>query len=146
MRHAFRDRSRAAQLASLLVICGGVCAFMVPVSATGMHVPGLIYAGSPSQENGSQSNAFFNSGAELAVIVHDASGSPIASAAMVHVYREGTTPSGQALTSDGRAVFVLSPLGDFTVVVEAPGYQPARKDVSLPTAQRAQIDIFLRRN
>jgi Tfp pilus assembly protein PilF len=99
-----------------------------------------------AQESGTQAGAFFNSGAELVVNVHDAAGVPLAATAMVHVYRDGATPSGQAATSDGRATFVLTPLGDFTVVVEAAGYQAARKDVSLPTAQRAQIDVVLRRD
>ena len=98
-----------------------------------------------AQESGSGAEARFNNGAELAVIVHDASGEPISAPAMVRVLRDGTTPSGQSATSQGRARFVLTPLGNFTVVVEAPGYQPAQRDVALPTAQRAQIDIYLRR-
>lgn len=97
------------------------------------------------QESGSGADARFNNGAELAVTVHDPLGEPITSVAMVHVYRNGTTPSGQAATSQGRAMFVLTPLGDFTVVVEAAGYERAQREVSLPTAQRAQIDIYLRR-
>jgi Tfp pilus assembly protein PilF len=109
-------------------------------------LPARTFVAAGQQENGSQAGAFFNSGAELTVTVHDASGAPIAATAIVHVYREGTTPSGQASTSDGRAIFVLTPLGDFTVVVEAAGYQTARKEVSLPSAQRAQIDIYLRRD
>ena len=155
MRNPVREKFRATQFISLLVICGGVCALAAPALAELVRANASIGvdsgvpatdAGVRSQENGSQANASFNSGAELAVMVHEASGSPIAATAMVHVYRGGTTPSGQAATSDGRAVFVVSPLGDFTVVVEAAGYQTAREDVSLPTAQRAQIDIFLQRD
>jgi tetratricopeptide (TPR) repeat protein len=148
MRHPFRDRSRATQFTSLLLICGGVCVPAASAFGARVRVPAATDADAAAwqQENGSNADAWFNSGAELAVMVHDASGSPIAAAAMVHVYRQGITPSGQAATSDGRAIFVLTPLGDFTVVVEAAGYQTARKDVSLPTAQRAQIDIFLRRD
>jgi len=145
MRHPFRDRSRAIQFASLLLICGGVCVAAASAFAAQVRAPAAD-AHAWQQESGSNADASFNSGAQLAVMVHDASGSPIAAAAMVHVYREGTTPSGQAATSNGRAMFVLTPLGNFTVVVEAAGYQTARKDVSLPTAQRAQIDIFLRRD
>jgi len=146
MRRPIRDKFRATQFASVLMICGGVCALPASPLLAGVRLVATMHASSEPQDNGSQSNATFNSGAELAVLVHDASGSPIAAPAIVHVYREGTTPSGQAMTSDGRAILVLSPLGDFTVVVEAPGYQTERKDVSLPTAQRAQIDIFLRRD
>src|SRR5262249_53947264 len=99
-----------------------------------------------AQESGTQAGATFNNGAELVVNVHDEAGVPLAATAMVHVYRDGATPSGQTVTSDGRAIFVLSPLGEFTVVVEAAGYQSARKDVSLPTAQRTQIDVALRKD
>jgi tetratricopeptide (TPR) repeat protein len=123
-----------------MLICAVVCATVMSAFAADKSSLG------PQQENGSNADSSFNSGAQLAVIVHDASGSPIAATAVVHVYRQGITPSGLASTSDGRAMFVLTPLGDFTVVVEAAGYQTARKDVSLPTAQRAQIDIFLRRD
>src|SRR5436305_8202949 len=134
MRNPVREKFRTTQFISLLVICGGVCALAAPVLVARVRaIPSIgvesgfmaMYVGARSQENGSQANASFNSGAELAVMVHDASGSPIAATAMVHVYRGGTTPSGQASTSDGRAIFVLSPLGDFTVVVEAAGYQTA---------------------
>lgn len=128
MYPSLRGRSRATQFVLLSSMCVVVCA-----------------QAARSQESGSQAGAFFNNGAELAVNVRDASGTPLRATAMVRVYRDGTTPSGQGATSDGRAIFVLTPLGEFTVVVEAAGYQTARKDVSLPTAQRAQIDIYLRR-
>jgi Flp pilus assembly protein TadD len=148
MCYPLRDRSWATQFVSLLVIGGGVCApdALTFAARVRPHAAKVEDTAARQQESGSGANARFNSGAELAVMVHDASGAPIAATAMVHVYRQGATPSGQAATSDGRAMFVLMPLGDFTVVVEAPGYQTARKDVSLPTAQRAQIDIFLRRD
>jgi len=146
MRHPLRDRSWATQFVSLLLI--GVCVPTEVTFAARVRAPAATTedADARQQQSGSNANARFTSGAELAVIVHDASGSPITATAMVHVYREGATPSGQAATSDGRAMFVLTPLGDFTVVVEAPGYQTARRDVSLPTAQRAQVDIVLRRD
>jgi len=94
MRHPFRDRSRAIQFASLLLICGGVRVAAASAFAAQVRAPAAD-AHAWQQESGSNADASFNSGAQLAVMVHDASGSPIAAAAMVHVYREGTTPSGE---------------------------------------------------
>jgi Tfp pilus assembly protein PilF len=128
--------SWASQFAILFCVAGGTLA------------SGSLSAGAPAslQQSGSQAEARFNNGAELSVTVHDASGEPISETTIVRVYREGGTPSGEAATSNGRAVFVLTPLGNFTVIVQAAGYQAMRKDVALPTAERVQIDVYLQRD
>ena len=88
--------------------------------------------------------ASFGSGAVVTVTVHDASGEPISAAAIVKLYRDGTIPSGQSETLRGSAVFVVTNLGEFDVVVSAPGYNEARKDVSVLANGRVQVDIYLR--
>jgi Tfp pilus assembly protein PilF len=98
------------------------------------------------QDTGSEANEFRGNGAEITVTVRDSSGEPLSSPAMVRLYREGTIPSGQGATSRGRAVFVVTSLGEFTVVVEAAGYQSGQKDVSVPVAVRTQVDVYLRRD
>ena len=47
------------------------------------------------QDSGSEVNEFHGSGAEITVTVHDSSGEPISSAAMVKLYRDGTILSRQ---------------------------------------------------
>ena len=82
---------------------------------------------------------------EIAVTVRDSSGEPIAVPATVKLYRSGEVPSGQSATSKGRAFFILQGLGDYTLVVEAAGYKTAQKDVAVPVAVRAEVDIYLTR-
>src|SRR5580692_4236404 len=79
------------------------------------------------QDSGSEVNEFHGSGAEITVTVHDSSGEPIPSAAIVKLYRYGTMLSRQGETSRGRAILVVNNLGEFTVIVEAPGYESAQK-------------------
>jgi Flp pilus assembly protein TadD len=97
------------------------------------------------QDNGSEVNEFHGKGSEITVTVHDSSGEPIASAAMVKLYRDGTTLSRQGETSRGSAMLVVNNLGEFTVTVEAPGYQSAQKEVSVQITGRVQVDVYLRR-
>jgi tetratricopeptide (TPR) repeat protein len=97
------------------------------------------------QDSGSEVNEFHGSGAEITVTVHDSSGEPIPSAAIVKLYRYGTMLSRQGETSRGRAMLVVNNLGEFTVIVEAAGYESAQKEVSVQVTGRAQVDIYLRR-
>jgi Flp pilus assembly protein TadD len=98
-----------------------------------------------SQDSGSQENEFRGNGAEITVTVRDSSGEPISSLAMVKLYRDGSIPSGQGETSRGSAVFVVTSLGEFTVMVQAAGYGTAQKDVSVRVPSRTQVDVYLRR-
>ena len=97
------------------------------------------------QDNGSEVNEFHGKGSEITVTVRDSSGEPISTAAMVKLYRDGTTLSRQGETSRGNAVLVVNNLGEFTVIVEAAGYESAQKQVSVQVTGRTQVDIYLRR-
>jgi hypothetical protein len=97
------------------------------------------------QDSGSESKEFFGNGAEITVMVRDAEGQPISAPATVRLYREGSIPSGEGATSQGRLQFVVTSLGEFTVAVQLPGYQSAQKDVSVREPVRTQVDVYLRR-
>jgi Flp pilus assembly protein TadD len=98
------------------------------------------------QDVGSRASAFHGDGAEISVMVHERSGELITSLVTVRVYRDGVVPSGEGSTTRGRLEFMVTPLGNFTVVVEAVGYQKEQKEVSLPVAERTQVDVYLRRD
>jgi Tfp pilus assembly protein PilF len=97
------------------------------------------------QDNGSELNEFHGKGSEITVNVRDSSGEPISTAAMVKLYRDGTTLSRQGETSRGSAVLVVNNLGEFTLMVEAAGYESVQKQVSVQVTGRTQVDVFLRR-
>jgi Flp pilus assembly protein TadD len=80
--------------------------------------------------------------AEIVVTVHDSSGALISAAATVKLFHGGT-PYDQGSTSKGRVFFMLHSLGDFTVVVEAAGYKPVQKDVTMTMAIKTEVDINL---
>lgn len=107
-------------------------------------LPGFLFAISlAAQDVGSQQNEFFGNGSVITVKLHEASGEPLSSSAVVKLFR-GMFPSGQKDASHGVAEFVVNNLGEFTVVVSAPGYVEAQKDVSVTITGRAQVDIYLR--
>ncbi len=81
---------------------------------------------------------------EISLTVRDSSGEPISAPATVKLYHEGQ-PLDQGATSHGRAFFMTRSLGNFTLVVEATGYKSAQKDVSLPVALKAEIDVYVQR-
>lgn len=119
-------------------------ALIVVPSTAGFLLLGTVFAlSSRAQDAGSAATEFFGRGAAVSVTVHDPSGDPISSSAMVRLFR-GTIPAGQAQTSHGRAELVVNDLGDFTVVVEAPGYASAQKDISILANGRADVDVYLR--
>lgn len=96
------------------------------------------------QENGSAVSEFRGNGAEITVTVKDGSGQPIASTAIVKILRDGGTPSGQSATSQGHAIFVVNALGEYTVDVTVPGYTEVRKDVSLTSNSRFEVEVLVR--
>jgi len=107
--------------------------------------PVLIAIPTYCQDRGSAESEFRGNGAELTVTVHDSSGEPISAAAVVKVYRDGTILSRQGETSRGHAVLVVNSLGEFTVIVEAAGFESAQQQVTINAAGRAQVDVYLRR-
>ena len=96
------------------------------------------------QDSGSKATEYFGNGAEINVIVHDGTGNPISSTAMVRLFRDGNIPSGEGATSDGRVRFVVTSLGEFTVIVEPAGQPSLQKDVSVHSAGETQVDVYLR--
>ncbi len=96
-----------------------------------------------AQDTGTAATEFHGQGVAISVVVHAPSGQPIASSAMVKLYR-GTMPAGQAETAGGRAELVVNDLGNFTVEVQAGGYASAQKEVSIDANGRAQVDVYLR--
>ena len=81
---------------------------------------------------------------EISLTVRDSSGEPISAPATVRLYHEGV-PLDQGATSHGRAFFMTRSLGNFTLVVEATGYKSVQKDVSLPVALKAEVDVYVQR-
>jgi tetratricopeptide (TPR) repeat protein len=98
-----------------------------------------------AQDNGSQVTEYHGKGAEITVTVHDSSGEPIATSAIVKLYRDGTILSREGQTSRGSALLVVNTIGEFSIVVEAAGYETARKEFSIQASGREQVDIYLRR-
>jgi Flp pilus assembly protein TadD len=106
--------------------------------------PFLMFASSvTAQDLGSQQNEFFGNGAVITVKLHQPSGEPLSSTAVVKLFR-GVLPSGQKDASHGVAEFVVNSLGEFVVVVSAPGYAETQKDVSVDITGRTQVDVYLR--
>ena len=104
----------------------------------------LFASPSHAQDTGTAATDFHGRGATITVVVHGSSGEPIASSALVKLFRGGTMPAGQAETDHGRAELVVNEIGDFTVIVEAAGYASVQKDLSIGAAGRTEVDIYLR--
>jgi tetratricopeptide (TPR) repeat protein len=98
-----------------------------------------------SQVSGNDEGLFRGNHAELAVTVRDNSGEPIAAPALVKLLRSGV-PTDQAATSRGKVSFILQSVGDYTVIVDAPGYKAQQKDISIPVVLKAELDVVLTRD
>jgi tetratricopeptide (TPR) repeat protein len=96
------------------------------------------------QDSGSEVTEFHGRGSEITVTVHDPSGEPLTTPAVVKVYRNGTILSRHGETSRGSAILVVNSLGQYTVIVEAAGYENAQKDLSIDATGRVQVDLYLR--
>jgi hypothetical protein len=154
MRHFFRARNQVnSQFTPASEACSPpYCAQMRPTSPlrAWRH---FVHAGTTllaislpafAQDTGSKEKEFFGNGAEIAVIVHDGSGQLITTPAMVRLYRDGSIPSGQGATSQGRLSFIVTNFGEFTLLVEAAGYAAVRRDVSVTAAVRVPVEVSLR--
>ena len=121
-------------------------AILQPHSGRLLLSPFLLLFALPTcaQDTGTASSDFHGRGVALTVVVHDSSGNPLASPAMVKLFRGGTLPAGQTATERGRADLVAYDLGDFTIEVQAPGYANAQKEVSITANGRAVVDVYLR--
>jgi len=94
------------------------------------------------QDSGDEGAISRGDHAEISVTVRDNSGQPITTSATIKLFKNGI-PIDQATSSQSRAFFVPHSLGDFTISVEAPGFKPAQKDISLSVPVKAEIDIYL---
>ena len=106
----------------------------------------LCSLASPSwgQDSGDEGMMIRGDRAELSITVRDISGALITTPSSVKLYKNGS-PSDQSTTSHGRAFFMCRGLGEFTIAVDAAGYQSAQKDVSVTVSARMEVDIYLRR-
>jgi Flp pilus assembly protein TadD len=95
------------------------------------------------QDSSEESNLNRGDRPELAITVRDPSGEPMSGPGMVKIYKSGN-PVDQGAVRKGRAFFILSSLGEYTVAVDAPGYQATQKDVSVSVAIRMEVDITIR--
>jgi len=118
-----------------LQTAGFVFALLVSVLATA--IPARC------QDGVSEVNAISGNNAVIIVTVRGNNGEPLGVPAVVKIYRNGM-PNGQGTTSQGgRAIFTPQNLGEFTVVVEAPGYKTGRGEVSVPIPVKAEVDIYM---
>ena len=114
--------------------------FLLPI------LPCVFFAPHPAlcQDSAAEGTVLRGDKAEISVTVRDSSGEPISSPASVRISKGGM-PADQREASHGRAFFILRSLGDYTVAVNATGYKAAQKDVSVPVAVKAEVDIYLQR-
>lgn len=103
----------------------------------------LLALPSRAQDTGTTATEFHGKGVAISVVVHDSTGEPISSLAVVKLFR-GTIPAGQAETNHGRAELVVYEVGDFTVVVQSAGHATAEKELFIDAAGSAEVDIYLR--
>ncbi len=96
------------------------------------------------QDSGGEGTVLRGDKAEISVTVRDSSGEAISAPANVRIFKEGM-PTDQKEASHGRAFFILRSLGDYTLVVSATGYKTAQKDVAVPVAVKAEVDIYLQK-
>jgi tetratricopeptide (TPR) repeat protein len=97
------------------------------------------------QDRAADESALRGNRAEISVTLKDNSGQLIGVPVTVKLYRLGTL-TGQSVTSKGRALFILSSLGDYTISAEAPGYRSTQKDISVPVAVDAEEELILQRD
>jgi Flp pilus assembly protein TadD len=125
------DNSKAARLGSRNLLIATVFLLAAVSAARG-------------QDSGGDNLGPRGNRGEISITIRDSSGQALPVAAAVKLYHEGM-PAGQGLTSHGRAFFMTQSLGNFTISVEAPGYKAAQKEVSMPIAVRAEVDVVLER-
>jgi len=94
------------------------------------------------QDSGAEGTMMRGDRGEIAITVRDSSGEPISAPASVKLYHEGL-PIDQSAATHGRAFFITRNLGNFSIVVEATGYKAGQKEITLPVAVKAEVDIYL---
>jgi tetratricopeptide (TPR) repeat protein len=96
------------------------------------------------QARSTDESAFRGNRAEVSITLKDNSGQVISVPATVKLYYMGAL-NGHAAASKGRAFFILNNLGDYTISVEANGYKPVQKEISIRMAITDEEEIILQR-
>jgi tetratricopeptide (TPR) repeat protein len=102
----------------------------------------LLAPSSICQDSAERGTNSFGSDAEITVTVRDRSRQVITAPTMVKIYKNGALKD-QRSTSQGRAFFIVQGLGEFTVAVEALGFNATQKEVSIAAAISYQEDVYL---
>jgi tetratricopeptide (TPR) repeat protein len=115
-----------------------------PVYFTLLAIAVFAWLAAPAfaQDSGDEGTVLRGNRPEIALTVRDSFGQAIAAPATVKLYRSGV-PTGQQATLHGRAFFILSSLGDYSVTVEATGYQTATKELAINNAIRFEVEVNL---
>jgi Flp pilus assembly protein TadD len=82
--------------------------------------------------------------ATIAVTIRQSAGGLLPVSAVVKLYKATGAPAGQASTSSGRVIFTPRSVGDFTVVVDAAGYEQGRASVNVPVPMPTEVDVYMR--
>lgn len=102
------------------------------------------FAARAQSNDGRDEGKFRGNRPELEVVLRDSSGQALRVSAVIKLLRSGT-PAGQVSTSGGRATFILPSLGDYTVMVDAPGFRAQQRDISVTVEVKAEIDVEMTR-
>ena len=97
-----------------------------------------------AQESAGDGNTSRGDRAAISVTVRDSSRAVITVPASVKLLHDGI-PVDQTNTSRGRAFFILRTLGEYTVLVEAVGYKPAQRDLTVRVAIKFEMDVNLQK-
>jgi Flp pilus assembly protein TadD len=117
----------------------GVCVAVI-ASAVALGVPVAAVA----QDSSAETNMFRGDRPEISVTVRDSGGAEISTPATVRVYRSGV-PTDEGTTRKGRVFFMLPSTGEYSVQVSATGYESGQRDIAIPVALKAEVEITLKR-
>lgn len=118
-----------------------VAAFLLPILLCNFLCPLPGWC----QSNAGEEREIRGSRAEIDVTIRGSSGEIISTPANVNLYRDGT-PCDRGSATGGRMFFMLQKLGDYTVIVQAAGYKPGQKDISVTTERKFDVEVNLTRD
>ena len=118
----------------------GACIVSALVTAMTLALP----ASGLAQDSSAETNMFRGDRPEISVTVRDSGGAEISTPATVRIYRSGV-PTDEGTTRKGRVFFMLASTGDYSVQVSATGYENGQRDITIPVALKAEVEITLKR-
>jgi Flp pilus assembly protein TadD len=105
----------------------------------------LLFAAPARAQDGLSEQVAINGNiATITVTIRVGTGGLLPVSAVVKLYRATGAPAGQATTSSGRVILSPRSVGDFTVVVEAAGYETTRANVNVPVPMPAEVEVYMR--